>query len=70
MTAGSKVKLKLVRILFNDGSTFSGQFSTIAVGGDLLILSAPGKLKWFRRFAVPTAFEAHPGIRNLWVGRI
>lgn len=67
-------QFKLVRILFNDGSTHSGSYTTIDVGGDLVILSAPGKLNHYRRDAPPASAglltQRDIGIRQMWVGRI
>jgi hypothetical protein len=65
---------KLVRILFNDGSTHSGTYRTVDVGSDLVILSAPGKLVHFRREAPPVSAglmtQRDIGIRAMWVGRL
>lgn len=67
-------KFKLVRILFNDGSTHSGSYTWIDVGGDLVILAGPGKLVHFRREAPPASAglltQRDIGIRQMWVGRI
>ncbi len=64
-------KSKLVRILFNDGSTYSGSFTTVDLGGDLLILSAPGKLVSYRvKPLIIGARTIAPGIRRIWSGQI
>lgn len=74
-----KVRSKLVRILFNNGDTYSGEFTGIEIGVDQVILTGPGKLLSMRKFPwpfPPTIIEAPLqsyqlcGIRRIWVGRM
>lgn len=60
---------KLVRVLFLDGSTYTGSFYVVNLSSDLLILAAPGKLISFRvkPVAVNGVPSQHPGIARVFV---